>query len=861
MRFQLTFLTFCALASALPATADEPGAQPKGTFLVIPHTHWEGAVFKTREEYLEMGLPNILKAMRLLKEQPGYRFTLDQVAYIRPFLERFPEEVAAFRRYIDEGRLQIVGALDVMPDDNMPGGETFVRQIQYGKGYVRETLGVDVTAGWLVDTFGHHAQLPQLLKLGGYKTFWVVRGVPRQDHPSEFLWEGVDGTKMPCYYLPHSYVLLWPTPKDSKAFAAFARQRYEALTPNARGSVDRVGLSGADVSEPEAHQAAMVESFNREAGAPFVMKMAVPADYEKLVPPRPDWPTFKGELNPIFQGTYSSRIELKAYMRLLEQKLLTAEKLGALASRLGTPADREGLWRAWEPVLFNETHDLASGVMTDHVYEDTVRSYEFSRRLADELIDGRWRAFAAKVDTQGEGIPVVVFNPLGWNRSDVAEVDVGFDQGGADGVAMTDDDGRTVPAQVLGSTRYEDGGIKTARVAFVAREVPALGYRTYHVRPGPIDAPAEPGGNVLENEFYRLAVDTATGAITSLKAKPDGWEALSGPGNVVSRQVDKGDLWELYKGLDGGSRVAMTTKQAVPRTGNTAFSDETKAEPPGTVRRGPVVSEFLLAHPFGSGRYTTSIRLYAGLRRVDVTTTLVNNDKFVRYQVLFPTTVAEGKTVHEIPFGAIERPDAIEFPAQNWADHGDGRHGLAVLNVGLPGNVTTGGTMMVSLLRAHTLGHYGFGGGYEPGMSSDSGYQLGRERTLRYALVPHAGDWREAGVFRDGLELNHPLVCRTATPHPGPLPGRWGFLDVSSPSVVVSALTPGPGGDAFLRVYEATGRPAPGVSLTLKAPVRSASEVNLMGDPVRDLEPAANAVRVDLHPFEIKTVRLKFGAG
>ena len=35
---------------------------------------------------------------------------------------------------------------------------------------------------------------------------------------------------------------------------------------------------------------------------------------------------------------------------------------------------------------------------------------------------------------------------------------------------------------------------------------------------------------------------------------------------------------------------------------------------------------------------------------------------------------------------------------------GDGRRGLALLNVGLPGNLTTDGTMMISLLRAHTLG-------------------------------------------------------------------------------------------------------------------------------------------------------------
>ena len=78
-----------------------------------------------------------------------------------------------------------------------------------------------------------------------------------------------------------------------------------------------------------------------------------------------------------------------------------------------------------------------------------------------------------------------------------------------------------------------------------------------------------------------------------------------------------------------------------------------------------------------------------------------------------------------------------------------------------------------------------------------------------YALVPHAGDWREAGVYRDGLEFNHPLLCRAVLPHAGNLPARWGLLEVSNPGVVVSALKPGSQGVAVLRVYEATGRPAP----------------------------------------------------
>ncbi len=271
------------LAGSAPAQVPRNASPKKETLWLIPHTHWEGAVFKTRDEYLEMGLPNILKAMRLLREQPGFRFTLDQVAYVRPFLERYPSEEADFRRFLAEGRLQVAGAFDVMPDDNMPGGETFIRQMQYGKGYYRDKLGVDVTTGWLLDTFGHHAQIPQLLTLGGYKSFWFFRGVPKQDHPSEFFWEGIDGTRIAAFWLPHGYGLFYPNRNDAAAFGEAAEARFEALTPNSRNNRDRVGLSGADVSEPEEHLVPLLELFNKDSKARFAIKMSVPADFEAVV--------------------------------------------------------------------------------------------------------------------------------------------------------------------------------------------------------------------------------------------------------------------------------------------------------------------------------------------------------------------------------------------------------------------------------------------------------------------------------------------------------------------------------------------------------------------------------------------------
>jgi alpha-mannosidase len=566
------------------------------------------------------------------------------------------------------------------------------------------------------------------------------------------------------------------------------------------------------------------------------------------------------DLDPIFQGTYSSRAELKQWTRDIERLLVTAEKLDVVSDWLSRPTDHAMLWRAWEPTLFNQTHDLASGVMTDVVYEDTTRSYAFSERLAREMIATAWDNISARIDTYGDGIPVVVYNSLGWARSDIAETEIGVASSGVKGFALLDADGKLAPVQILDSDRYGDGGIKRARIAFVARDVPALGHAVYRVIPSataaaPEEAVAAPDENSMENETLRLAVDRATGEITSLFDKSGQWETLSGPANVVSRQLDKGDLWELYRGLDGGSHIAMTNQQAVPKPGQAIFSGEFK-DKEGVIRRGPVFSEFSVSHPFASGSYSTRVRLYRGLRRVDVQTGLVNNEKWVRYQALFPTTIKNGSNVQEIPFGSVERPLGIEFPAQNWVDYGDGKRGVALLNRGMPGNLVSDGVLMLSLARSHNLGQYGYGGGYEPGMSSETGFELGKRLTFNYALVPHAADWRSAQVYRDGMEFNHPLIAQKAAVHPGKLPARWGLVEISATNVVLTSLNPGAGGTAVLRIYEAEGRAVAGVRVKLAARIRSAWEANLMEDSGRRLRVRGNTVEFDLHPFEIKTVKL-----
>ncbi len=863
MKIKKLIAGLLALLSAINAPGEDStksSAESKvaPVYYVIPHTHWEGAVFITREEYLEMGLPHILTALRLLKEHPNYRFTLDQVEYFRAFLERYPEEADAFRKFVAEGRLEIVGGLNVMPDDNMPSGESFVRQMLYAKGYCREALGVDVKVGWLLDTFGHHAQMPQILRLAGYNSFWFARGVTNPARmPSEFLWQGIDGTQIPAFWVARSYANLSAPPGDLAGFTAVVTREYNAVAVNSRNAPDRVGYNGSDVSDPELYVPDLVDAFNRQTNKPFTLRLAVPTDFEAAVARRKDLPVITGERNPLFQGVYSTRIELKQRMRETERLLTTAEKFGALSQWLGGAVDNKIIWRAWEPALFNVTHDLGSGVMTDHVYEDVNRGYDFAGKLGSDLLEARVNDVLARTETSGQGVAMAVFNTLGWTRTDIAHGDVGFAESGLKGFAVFDPSGKEVPAQMIGSDPYADGGLRRVKFVFVARDVPAMGCAVYHVvglkSPGKAAEIVNDTGHILENDFYKADVDLTSGAITSLRLKSDNWEALGGWANVAANEVDHGDVWELFKTLDGGSRENMTRPIGLPDEAKTGFT-YIFGDVIGSIRRGPVYSEFQIRRPFGTNTFDTTIRLYQGVPRVDFETKILNREKFVRYRLLVPTSIHNGRNFQEIPFGAIERPMSQEFPAQNWADYSDDTHGVTLLNRGLPGNNVAGGALILSLMRSTAIQSYG--GFDQAAIASGTALELGKERTFHYALVPHTGDWRQANAYRAGLEFNNPLVVRNASAHKGSLPAVWGLLDISPANVVLSAFKPANDGSYIIRIYEADGR-ATAATLKLHAKVLSANEANLMEDTGKKMKTQDDSVRFDLHPFEIKTLKLR----
>ena len=883
MKFRVALLCTLLAVPAFSSCAafQAASSEQRPTLWIIPHTHWEGAVFKTREAYLQDDLPNILQALHLLRTFPDYRFVLDQAAYVKPFLERYPEEAAEFRSLVSQGRLEIVGGNDVMLDVNIPSGESWIRQVLYGKGYYRHALNVDVTTGWGIDTFGHHAQMPQLLTLAGYKSYWFQRGVPGNQTPSEFLWQGIDGTKVPAFWLAQGYGSLYPV---SKRFDAFSDEIW-GLWGSLGGSTgfpERVAVAGGDVISPERRLPELVSEFNAQKNSPLRLRFGLPTDFQQLVARRGDQPVIGGELNPVFQGTYSNRIELKQWMREDEQILTDSEKAGALASLFGVRMNQDKLWTAWEPVLFNQAHDLTSGTMVDEVYDDTIRHYHFAKELGTESLQGSLDAIGAKIDThasEADAIPIMVFNPLGWSRTDVARAEVGFSEDGVTDLEVRGPDGAVEPVQLLESDRYESGGIRHARIIFIAHDVPALGWAVYRVaprkststnhtiEPNPLHqrGPAPAGSTThvdsgsIENQFYRATFDLWTGAMTGLELKSasGNWQVLGDrPANVVACEQDGGDSWELYGNLNGARFTAETRPSGLPEHDRSHFSNEWVGGG-GDLSSGPVFSEFEIYHTFGTDNYSSRVRLYTGVQRIDFETTIVNNDKFVRYRLLFPTSIQNGRRFDEIPFGAIERPERHELPAQNWIDYGDGKHGLALLNTGLPGSNVSDGTLLLSLMRSAHISDYQVSGVDDLGSLSNLGLELGQSRTFHYALVPHGGTWQDALVFRAGLEFNHPLIVRALDQHPGKLSSKWGLLDISLPNVVLSAFMPAQDGNGVIvRVYEAAGQAAADAKIHFSSPVQAASEVNLMEDRLKSTAVENNTIRVDLRPFEIKTFRV-----
>ena len=843
---------------------------PKFIVHYVSHTHYDAEVFLTRDETFEIGYSVLLGALAAMRADPKFKFVLDQTCYIAPFLKTYPEERPFFEQMIAEKRLEITCGMHAMPDVNIPSGESFIRQVLQGKAWCEQELGVDVRCGWLLDTFGQHPQIPQMMAKCGFDHN-VFQRLGTFDGPTEYWWKGLDGTKLFCHWMRTTYCVLYSAPGNLHEFRKFAAARLKQLQQHAL-TPHLLAVSGADLTPIQPHVTRLFAEYNRTYDdMEFVV--STPQEYFDLVKGSAEFPVWEGDLNPVFQGCYSARIAVKQWNRRLETLLGNAELADAAAGLVGGDSQRERIAQAWEPVLFNQFHDIICGSHVDKVYVNTIDRFKASHAFASRSLETSLERLSGEVDTTGDGIPIVVFNPLSWNRDDVVECRVGFSEKDVYELEVHDSRGNRMASDLLACERYETGGIKRATVLFIALGVPSLGYDVYRILPTNGELPdsplrsnqsdvfmAEIHRDVIENEFVRLEIDAWNGAITSLVEKRTGWEVIPAErpyGATVVKELDNGNFWEYNGHCKGDALFPMNRDHPLPTEGDSraAFSHHYGGD--GRVSNGRARMDYNVNFAFGKGFFATRIRLYAGLPRIDIHTTLVNEDERVRYRMALPTTLENGIVTHEIPFGAIERPKG-EFPAQNWMDYSDKSKGVAVLNRGLPGNNVDDNVLLLSLLKCTALKEgYGEVGGFSKSTKTTDGYEIGVPHQFDYSLLPHAGDWREAKLVRRGMEFNRPLIAVKVANRPGRLPKRLALFEVSADNVVVSAVRATTDG-LIVRIYETEGREVSGVTLNSAAPIESAHETNLIEKEARPLSVASDSLSItfDIGPFEIKTLLL-----
>jgi alpha-mannosidase len=183
----------------------------------------------------------------------------------------------------------------------------------------------------------------------------------------------------------------------------------------------------------------------------------------------------------------------------------------------------------------------------------------------------------------------------------------------------------------------------------------------------------------------------------------------------------------------------------------------------------------------------------------------------------------------------------FEVCAHRWADLSEPGYGVALLNDCKYGYDIHGNVMRLSLLRAPGW----------PDPESDQGVNR-----FAYALFPHAGDLREAGVIAEAEAFNLPLTAVRATPAAGNRPARASVVRVDRPNVTVEAVKKGDREDALVvrlcEVWGARGR----VRVTVDQPVHRAVRTDLLERDLTALPIASGTVELDLRPFEIVTLKL-----
>ncbi len=901
---------------------------------VVSHTHWDREWHQTRERF-RLRLVDLLDHLLVILDQdPAFlHFHLDsQTIVLEDYLEVRPEREADLCRHVEAGRIE-VGPWYVLNDTYLTSGEATVRNLLLGTRQARR-FGRVGRIGHLPDQFGNISQLPQIFRGFGLADSVVGRGISAADVPVEFVWEAPDGSRVLCSFLVGWYNNAQRLDPDPERAAAQLRAAAQHVLRYGR-SHQVLLMNGVDHLEAQENLSPILAAA-APLLAPDVLRHSTLSEYFAAVrgelggEDRPDAPVWRGEMRQqhhrhnVLNGTLSSRMYLKLTNHACQLQLERwTEPWSAIAGILGEERHQGQLWAAWRYLLQNHPHDSICGCSVDAVHRDMVPRFAHAAEMAAELTRRAHVWIGQHIDAalpdgtrpDGRGrVALAVFNATAHPVDGLCTAILDFPPEATGGRLRLRDaaTGAEVPCRVLWqrpAQRLLTGPVSLPRpvvtermeVRFLARDLPALGYRTFI---------AERGGGfpyVYGNE--RPPDDTGLtawvgerlggrNAHLALTIQQEGTFTLRSDGEGESQTfaglgllVDDGEAGDEYLHEPPARDTTVTGFAGRPQVELAAHGpDWLTWSIRGELRVPPGLTADRQARQPERVALPAELRLTLVRDRpwLEIEARLDNTAADHRLRLVFPTGFPFTTTEAAIPFDVVSRPVALpaaweaqgNHPAQAFVDAHDprGGRGLALLLDGTPeyhavGSVggPAGQALAVTLLRCTDVV------GDNPGFDRAPDGQCPGPVTVRLAVLPHRGDWRTAGLHQaaDAFQLPpqsvqlglEPQVRRfRATAGPGPNPfvppdpephlaPAHSFLTVDVPGAAFSALKPAEDGEGvILRLFNPGGQAVAGTVRLDRALARAAT-VTLAEVAEDDLGSGAG-VTVELAPKRIGTFRL-----
>jgi alpha-mannosidase len=814
----------------------------KFTLYFDANAHIDAAWLWRENETVEVCKNTFSSVLNMMNSRPDFTYTQSSAAYYDWMERLYPDIFKKIRQHVKDGRWEIIGGMWLEPDCNLPSGESWMRHLLYGKRYFQKKLGKDVKIGWNPDSFGYNWNMPQFYLNAGIDAFitqkigWNERNIfPHR----VFWWEGPDGSRILSYF-PFDYV---NTVDDPFRLVDWLRQ-FEANTGFTKMMIlFGVGDHGGGPSDEMIDRIELLKKLDVYP----TIEYGTAGNYL-------DWlkqqnlsniPVWKDELYLEYhQGTYTTQAKMKEYNRKNEILLTNAEKFSSVAALYGGKYNSPDLEEAWRNLMFTQFHDILPGSSIREVYIDETERHQAVQKVGSFELKKSLTQIANNINTSKikKGLPVIVFNPLAWERSDIALVQL--PEGDTYEYAVFSLDGKEIPSQIVQKDKY------SREIMFLAEAVPSLGYKTYELRkrkPAVTETKLEITPTSLENEFFRVSIDSSSGWIKSIIDKRNGKEILAGAGNELQLLEDKPSAWDAWNiGLTGIKYPSKLRTVQVVETGPVRVVLRVTRD---YLKTG-VIKDFP-TQEYPNTFFTQDVILYDDVDRIDFKTDVDWWEDKTMLKVAFPVTVENAMATYEIPYGTIHRSTQwnnswdsakVEVPAQRWADLSQSDYGVSLLNKTKYGYDIKGNVMRLSLLRSPKW----------PDPTADRG-----KHSIEYALYPHLGSW-QTNTIRRGYEFNNQLLAVITDAHKGKLSPLQSFVQLQPSNLVLTTVKKAEESNAWIfQWYDAVGEGTEAV-LTLPQEPKKVVTSNFLEEDGAVINSEKKTVKLKTAKNSIVTVKVYF---